>query len=289
MDDQYNNHYHTPSDQTISHLAYHSKVKAKDHDYEAFKPNFAWAPVEVFKKALEGTTQMFRNMYCMPLHKNLKSHFPAANVSCLNKVVTTDTIYANTPAHKSGVCMAQIFVGHQTAVADVYPLRKQSDIPARLEDNICKQGAMDCFISDGTKANISIRTKDILRLFCIDDYQSEPHHQHQNYAENKIGKIKYVTNRMMTRVGCPPSMWLYTIQYVTHLLNFLASESLNWQVPLQMLWGFNPDSSVFLAFHFWEHVFYASEDNFPSTLPEKLGRVVDFASWRHFDLPDLGR
>jgi hypothetical protein len=86
-----------------------------------------------------------------------------------------------------------------------------------------------------------------------------------------------VTNRLMTKVGCPPSMWLYTIQYVTHLLNFLASESLNWQVPLQMLWGFTPDSSVFLAFHFCEHVFYASEDNFPSTLPEKLGRIVGFA------------
>jgi hypothetical protein len=41
-----------------------------------------------------------------------------------------------------------------------------------------------------------------------------------------------------------------------------------------MLWGFTPDSSVFLAFHFWEH---ACEDNFPSTLPEKLGRVVGFS------------
>jgi hypothetical protein len=43
-----------------------------------------------------------------------------------------------------------------------------------------------------------------------------------------------------------------------------------------MLWGFTPDSSVFLVFHFWEHVFYACEDNFPSTLPEKLGCVVGF-------------
>ena len=93
--------------------------------------------------------------------------------------------------------MAQIFVGRRTTVADVYPLRKQSDIPARLEDNIRERGAMDCFISDGAKANISNRTKDLLRLFCIDDYQSDPHHQHQNYAENKIGKIKDVTNRLM--------------------------------------------------------------------------------------------
>ena len=67
MDDQYDDHYHTPSDQTTSHLAYHSKVKIKDHDYEALKPNFAWAPVEVIKKTLDSTTQMFLNMYRMPL------------------------------------------------------------------------------------------------------------------------------------------------------------------------------------------------------------------------------
>jgi hypothetical protein len=169
MDDQYNDHYHTTSDQNISHLAFSSKVKVKDHDYEALKPHFAWAPVEVIKKTLESTTQMFRNMYRMPLCKHFKRCFPAANVPRWNKAVTTDTIYANTPAHKSGVRMAQIFVGRQTTVANVYPLRKQSDIPARLEDNIRERGAMDCLISDGAKANISNRTKDLLRLFCIDD------------------------------------------------------------------------------------------------------------------------
>ena len=136
---------------------------------------------------------------------------------------------------------------------------------------------MDCFISDGAKANLSNRTKDLLRLYCIDDYQSEPHHQHQNYAENKIGKIKDVTNRLMARVGCPPSMWLPSIQYVTHLLNYLASESLHWQVPLQMLWGFTPDASMFLAFHFWEHIYYAVDDTFPSVFPERLGRIVGLA------------
>jgi hypothetical protein len=72
-------------------------------------------------------------------------------------------------------------------------------------------------------------------------------------------------------------MWLLAMQYVVHLLNFLASETLHWQVPLQMLWGFTPDASVFLAFHFWEHILYACDDTFPSTLPEKPGRVVGFA------------
>lgn len=277
MDNIYGEHFENPSDRVISALACSAKVKLKDHDYEALKPNFAWAPIEVIKKTLENTTQMFRNMYRMPLRKHFKSRFPAANVPRRNEAVATDTIMASVPAHMSGVKMAQIFVGRRTTVADVYPLRKQSDIPHKLEDNIRERGAMDCFISDGAKANLSNRINDLLRLYCIDDYQSEPHHQHQNYAENKIGKIKDVTNRLMARVGCPPSMWLLSIMYVTHLLNYLATESLNWQVPLQILWGFTPDASMFMAFHFWQQVFYAVDDIFPSVFPEKLGRIVGFA------------
>ena len=81
----------------------------------------------------------------------------------------------------------------------------------------------------------------------------------------------------MARVGCPPSMWLLSIQYVTLLLNYLASESLHWQVPLQMLWGFTPDASMFLAFPFWGHIYYAVDDTFPSVFPERLGRIVGLA------------
>ena len=72
-------------------------------------------------------------------------------------------------------------------------------------------------------------------------------------------------------------MWLLAIQYVTILLNYLASESLHWHVPLQALWGFTPDASMFLAFQFWEPIFYAVDDTFPSVYPEKTARIVGFA------------
>ena len=72
-------------------------------------------------------------------------------------------------------------------------------------------------------------------------------------------------------------MWLLAIQYLTFLLNYLASESLHWQVPLQALWGFTPDASMFLAFRFWEPIFYAVDDTFPSVYPEKTARIVGFA------------
>jgi hypothetical protein len=116
---------------------------------------------------------------------------------------------------KSIANTALMKISRRPTVADIYPLRSQSDIPSKLEDNIRERGAMDCFISDGAKANLSNQVKDLLRLYCIDDYQNEPHHQHQSYAKNKIGKIKDVTNRLVARVGCPPSMRLLSF-YTQH-------------------------------------------------------------------------
>ena len=42
---------------------------------------------------------------------------------------------------------------------------------------------MDTLISDGGKYEISKRVTDLLRFLFIQDYQSEPYHQHQNTAK----------------------------------------------------------------------------------------------------------
>jgi len=52
-----------------------------------------------------------------------------------------------------------------------------------LEDQIWEQGALAKLISDHARVKISNQVKEILCAYCIADWQSEPHHQHQNYAE----------------------------------------------------------------------------------------------------------
>jgi hypothetical protein len=46
---------------------------------------------------------------------------------------------------------------------------------------------MTKLISDSAKLEISARVKDVLRAFIIDDWQSEPYYQHQNFAERGSG------------------------------------------------------------------------------------------------------
>ena len=60
----------------------------------------------------------------------------------------------------------------------MFPLRKSdAKFPAALLEEIRKRGAMTRIISDGAKAQLSDKVKDILRTLIINDSQSEPHQQ----------------------------------------------------------------------------------------------------------------
>ncbi|KAL7579247.1 hypothetical protein ACA910_011406 [Epithemia clementina (nom. ined.)] len=83
-----------------------------------------------------------------PMRCHIKSRFPALNVRRREEPVATDTIFSDTPAVDNGSEMAQLFVGKDTLVADVYPLKRESQFVNSFEDNIREWGAMSQLISD---------------------------------------------------------------------------------------------------------------------------------------------
>ena len=82
------------------------------------------------------------------MRKHFKSRFLGFNVPQRNEAVTTDTIFSDTPAFDSGVMMAQLFVGKDTLVSDVYPIQSSKQFVNTLEDNIRFREAMSKLISD---------------------------------------------------------------------------------------------------------------------------------------------
>jgi hypothetical protein len=72
------------------------------------------------------------------MRKHFKSHFPAVNVMRRNKAVATDTVYSDTPSIDDGSKCAQIFVGRDTLVTDIYGMQttflklKSVEIEAKL-------------------------------------------------------------------------------------------------------------------------------------------------------------
>ena len=214
--------------------------------------------------------------------KHFKSRNPVFNIPRRSEAVATDTIFSDTPAVDDGSTMAQFFCGRDTLVCDAYGIKSTKQFINTLSDNIRKRGAMDTLISDGGKYEISKRVTDLLCSLFIQDYQSEPYHQHQNKAENRFGLAKRYTNTVMNTSGCPACCWLLCLQYICVVLNHLASPTLQGICPVQALEGTTPDISFLLHFSFYEPVYYRIDSsepdlNFPSSSNEKKGYWVGFA------------
>ena len=248
-------------------------------DFQSLRPMFGWFPAETIKRTFAATTQFARGRVSDTLKQHWRSRFPACNVKRRNEPVATDTVFSDTPAVDCGVTAAQLFVGRESLVADVYGLKTDKEFVNTLEDNIRERGAMDKLISDCAKAEMSERVKQILRALCISSWYSEPYHQNQNFAENRYSTIKSATNRLMNLSGAPAYTWLLALMYVCLLLNHLASEALGWKPPLQVLNGQQPDISKFLHFSFFEPVYYHVYSNsFPSESNEEQGWWVGVAT-----------
>ena len=84
-----------------------------------------------------------------------------------------------------GSTSAQVFVGRNSLVTDACGMKNDKQFVNTLQDNIRKRGAMDKLIGDSAQVETSHRTKDIFWALMIDDWQSEPRMQHQNFAERE--------------------------------------------------------------------------------------------------------
>ena len=114
------------------------------------------------------------------LKKHFKSPFPALNVQRRDEPVATDTVFSDTPAIDGGETCAQIYVGTDTLVTDVYGMKNEKQFVNTLEDNVRERGAMSRLLSDRAQVEISSRVVGVLRALHIGQWQSEPHQQHQN-------------------------------------------------------------------------------------------------------------
>jgi hypothetical protein len=116
------------------------------------------------------------------LRKCFKSPNPAVNVQRSDEPVATDTIQSDTPAINGGEKYAQIFVGTKSLVTDVHGMKSPAQFPGILTDEIITHGAPTKLISDSARS--------ILSTYGISSWQSEPHQQHQNPAEQRYQTVK---------------------------------------------------------------------------------------------------
>jgi hypothetical protein len=114
---------------------------------------------------------------------------------------------------------------------------------------------MDKLISDSAKVEISKQVLDILRALCIDDWQSEPQYQHQNYAERRWGTLKMNVEWYMNWRNVQANAWLLCTEWCADVMNMTAEKSIGWRTPLEVLTGETTDISIALCFLFWDVVY----------------------------------
>ena len=80
---------------------------------------------DIVKQTIDQTTQWAVALDSFPMKRHLKRR---------HESVATDTIYSDTPAVDSGVKDAQVFVGRDSLVADVYLMKSGKQFVNTLDD-----------------------------------------------------------------------------------------------------------------------------------------------------------
>ena len=125
-------------------------------------------------------------------------------------------------------------------------MRSETQMPDTLKDFIRQWGAPSGLMSDSAKVETSKQIKEILRMYAIKDQQSEPYHQHQNYAERRIQEVKNTSTIIMDRIKAPNCLWYHCLKYVVVLLNHLSSKELDYKTPVEKAFGVTPDISALI-------------------------------------------
>jgi hypothetical protein len=186
----------------------------REPDFQKLRPLFGWLSTDLIQKTFQYTTQYARLPTATMLKKAFRSPNPALNIYRRNEDVACDIVSSDVPAIFDGSTAAVIFVGTSTKVTNVHGIKKDNQFVNTLADNIIQRGAPNRLLSDRGQAIISNKVEDILRTFCIDSWQSEPHQHHQNPAERRYQTIKNSTNRILDRTGAPAHVWLSTYSII---------------------------------------------------------------------------
>ena len=121
----------SPTKSTLHANRHH--VKSETPDYEKYRPCSGWVNTDTIRYTFKHTTQWGVSVGKYPMKRHLKSMNPALNVPRRHEVVATDMVYSDTPVVDSGVKQAQLFVGKESLVADIYPMRSGKQFVNTLE------------------------------------------------------------------------------------------------------------------------------------------------------------
>jgi hypothetical protein len=94
--------------------------------------------------------------------------------------------------------------------------------------------------SDDARVQFGKTIQSIPRMYCIEDMQSEPHHQHQNPAERRFQDVKKVSSHIMDCISTRASFCPLSLLCTNSILNRLSIVSSKYWSLMRTLLVRNP-------------------------------------------------
>ena len=133
-----------PSPISITQANKHN-FKSPTSDYDKYRLCFGWVNTDTIRDTFKHTTQWGVSIDTFP-REGISSPGTLPSISHVDMRQLPQTHVV-----ESGVKQAQLFVGKESLVSDIYPMRSAKQFVNTLEDNICRCSAVDKLISDSAK------------------------------------------------------------------------------------------------------------------------------------------
>ena len=188
----------------------------------------------------------------------------------------SDTMFSSIKSI-SGNTMGQIFV-NDIGYTYLTPMRLKSEAPNALLEFIQNVGIPSAIHTDEAKELTKGRWKEICQTHGIKQTQTEPYSPFQNRAEVNIRELKKQTRKLMHRTKTPSRLWDHCASYVAELKCLTAQPlySLHGRTPFELVTGNTPDISEYIAFSWYQPVWYYDNTSFPEPT-RHLGRWIGVA------------
>jgi hypothetical protein len=234
------------------------KSRYSDEKWQKWKTHLYISDLATLDHTLLSTTQLAvleTNPELTILKQHGKRRLHKLSQKRLKETFYTDTIVASPECTSvRGYNYTQLFIGKESHYIRVYNMKKKSQYPDALHDFITYVGIPPKLISDNAGEEVQAEVRRYLTKLGTRIGTTEPHHQHQNFAEQAIRDIKGLFFKIMSLSGAPLNYWCYAVQYAAELLNCRARQSLNWRTPSEIVEGETPDISAYYQFTFWQPV-----------------------------------
>jgi hypothetical protein len=176
-----------------------------------------------------------------------------------------------------GNTMGQLFA-NDVGFYHFVPMKLKGDAGDALLEFIQEVGIPGALHTDDAKELTSGKWEKVRKDHGIKQTLAEPYSPFQNCTEVNIRELKKHVRHLMGRTKTPKRLWDFCSRYVSEVRSLTAQPlfSLHGSTPFELVTGNTPDISEYLAFEWYQPVYYYDQITFPNQR-KLLGRWIGVA------------